>query len=99
MKRRLFPILLCVVPMLALLGCKRDPYMLGVAGYNYTNRAIADFSVNCAWGGNVFLSTPTSGGGGTVCCLFMGRDTKTPFLVTVKYQMDALEAYPPRRGD
>jgi len=71
--------------------------MLGIMGYNYTDRAIADFSVNGAWGANVALSTPTAGGGKTTCCVVLSRDTKTPFWVTVKYRMDALESYPPRR--
>jgi hypothetical protein len=78
-------------------GCKPEPYMLGVFGYNYTDRAVADFSVNGAGGGGVFLSTPTAGGGKTMCCVLLDRDTRTPFSVEVKYQMDALEAYPPRR--
>jgi hypothetical protein len=97
LKTRLLVVLSCVLPCVALLGCKKEPYMLGIMGYNYTDRAIADFSVNDAWGGNVFLSIPTAGGGKTVCCVVMDRDTKTPFWVNVKYQMDALEAYPPRR--
>lgn len=97
MKRYLFGILLCAIPVLALLGCKREPYMLGIVGYNYTDRAVADFSVNGQWGANVELSTPTAGGGGTVCCVVMSRDTKTPFWVEVKYKMSALESYPPRR--
>jgi hypothetical protein len=33
-------------------GCTKDPYMLGVMGYNYTDRAIADFLVNGQWGAN-----------------------------------------------
>jgi len=32
-----------------------------------------------------------------MCCVVMDRDTKTPFWVEVKYQMDALETTPPRR--
>ena len=95
-KKRL-AILLCLLLGPVLSGCKREPYMLGIMGYNYTDRAIADFSVNGAWGANVFLSTPTAGGGKTTCCVALDRDTKTPFWVTVEYQMDALEAYPPRR--
>ncbi|MEX3947679.1 DUF3304 domain-containing protein [Paraburkholderia sp. EG287B] len=70
--------------------------MLGLVGYNYTDRQIADFSVNGQWGANLALSTPTSGGGSTMCCVVMSRDTKTPFSVDVEYQMDALEAFPPR---
>jgi len=42
--------------------------MLAITGYNYTNRHIASFSVDGTGGGNLYVSTPTSGGGGTVCC-------------------------------
>ena len=97
LNKRLSAILLCLLLGAVLSGCKREPYMLGIEGYNYTDRAIADFSVNGAWGANVVLSTPTTGGGGTMCCVVLGRDTKTPFWVTVEYRMDALETYPPRR--
>jgi hypothetical protein len=80
-----------------LAGCKKEPYMLAIMGYNYTDRAISDFSVNGAWGANVFLSTPTAGGGSTMCCVVMDRDTKTPFWINVRYKMSALETYPPRK--
>lgn len=95
-KDRALIVFLCLLSSVTLIGCKKDPYMLGVFGYNYTDRAVANFSVNGAGGGNVELSTPTAGGGKTMCCVVMDRDTKTPFWVDVKYQMDALEAYPPR---
>ena len=42
---------------------------LALTGYNYTNRYIDSFSVNGQGGGNISVSTPTSGGGGTVCCV------------------------------
>jgi hypothetical protein len=42
---------------------------LGVTGYNYTNQEIDEFFVNGRGGGNVGVSSPTSGGGGTVCCV------------------------------
>ena len=78
-------------------ACKQEPYTLSIMGYNYTDRAIADFSVNGAWGANVELSDSTAGGGSTMCCVVMSRSTKTPFWVDVRYQMDALESYPPRK--
>jgi hypothetical protein len=86
-----------LLTIVSLWGCEKEPYALAVVGYNYTDRAIADFSVNRQWGGNVVLSTPTSGGGGTMCCVVMSRRTETPFWVDVEYQMDALESYPPRK--
>jgi hypothetical protein len=42
---------------------------LELTGYNYTNRSIGQFSVNSNGGGNVHVSSPTSGGGGSVCCV------------------------------
>ncbi|NVD71789.1 DUF3304 domain-containing protein [Duganella sp. BJB1802] len=53
---------------------KRDmpngaPISLSLSGYNYTNQSIDSFSVNGQGGGNIFVSTPTSGGGGTACCV------------------------------
>ena len=39
----------------------KEPYMLTLFGYNYTDRAVAFFSVNGQGGGDVNLSTPTSG--------------------------------------
>lgn len=42
---------------------------LSLAGYNYTNRYIDSFSVEGQGGGNIYVSSPTSGGGGTVCCI------------------------------
>ncbi|NLP62561.1 DUF3304 domain-containing protein [Paraburkholderia sacchari] len=88
---------LFLLALLLLQGCKKEPYMLGLVGYNYTDRAISDFSVNGQWGANLVLSTPTSGGGSTMCCVVMSRDTKTPFWVDVEYKMSALESYPPRK--
>ncbi|MEX3952511.1 DUF3304 domain-containing protein [Paraburkholderia sp. EG287B] len=96
-KDRVITVLLCLLSTATLMGCKREPYMLGVFGYNYTDRAVAYFSVNGAGGGNVELSTPTAGGGKTMCCVVMDRDTVTPFWVEVKYKMSALESYPPRK--
>ncbi|QIE24158.1 hypothetical protein SBC1_20510 [Caballeronia sp. SBC1] len=81
----------------SLSGCEKDPYMLGIMGYNYTDRAIADFAVNGAAGSNVELSTPTGGGGKMSCCVVLARNTKAPFWIDVEYQMDALESYPPRK--
>jgi len=71
--------------------------MLGVTGYNYTDRAVAEFSVNGAGGSNVELSTSTDGGGKMSCCVVLGRNAKTPFWVDVEYQMDALVSYSTRK--
>ena len=86
-----------VVMLVGVVGCTKDPYELDVVGYDYTDRAIADFSVNGAGGGNIELSTPTAGGGKYACCVLLSRNTVTPFLVDVVYQRDAFESYPPRK--
>lgn len=62
--------------------------MLSLAGYNYTNRYIASFSVNGQGGGNIFVSTPTSGGGGSACCVLY-RPGNRVRKMTVRWQSDA----------
>lgn len=44
-------------------------FNLAIVGYNYTSRYIDDFSVDGQGGGNLYVSGPTSGGGGAVCCV------------------------------
>ncbi|WP_158900847.1 DUF3304 domain-containing protein [Burkholderia sp. L27(2015)] len=85
------------IVLASLAGCAKEPYMLGITGYNYTDRGVADFTVNGAGGGDIVLSKPTSGGGGLSCCVVLGKNTKTPFWINVEYQMDALETYSPRK--
>jgi hypothetical protein len=88
---------LSLLTLLGLSGCRKDSYMLGIKGYNYTDRAIADFSANEQSGGNLFLSSETSGGGGVSCCVTMTRRTETPLWIDVRYRRDALESYRPRK--
>lgn len=45
-----------------------QPKGLLIQGYNYTNYYIDSFTVNGAGGGNIFVSSPTTGGGKSVCC-------------------------------
>jgi hypothetical protein len=40
---------------------------LEINGFNYTDLYIDSFEVNGQGGGNLFVSSPTSGGGGGVC--------------------------------
>jgi hypothetical protein len=47
---------------------KKSEYGLVIIGYNYTSRYIDQFSVDGAGGGNLYVSGPSSGGGGIVCC-------------------------------
>ncbi|MFT3858323.1 MAG: DUF3304 domain-containing protein [Aquabacterium sp.] len=39
-----------------------------IQGYNYTDTHIDSFTVNGVGGGNVFVSSPTTGGGKSACC-------------------------------
>ena len=45
-------------------------------GMNYNDMAVSHFSVNNAYGGNVFAGDP-EGGGKSTCCLTIERDAKT----------------------
>lgn len=61
---------------------------LGITAYNYTNQSIDIFSVDGQGGGNVHLSGPNGGGGGTVCCVSYIKASQNP-KVTVRWQTDA----------
>lgn len=86
--------LLFVVP--ALLACKgklesaqsESIVSLSLTGYNYTNRYIDDFSFDGLGGGNLFVSGPNGGGGGSVCCVryVVGADAWT---ADIRWQVDA----------
>jgi hypothetical protein len=43
-------------------------YNLTLYGYNYTDFSIGSYEVNGQGGGNLFVSSPTAGGGSSVCC-------------------------------
>jgi hypothetical protein len=60
-------------------------FSLSLVGYNYTSRYIDTFSVNGQGGGNLYVSGPTSGGGGSICCIsyVQGRPAGE---VTVRWQ-------------
>jgi hypothetical protein len=62
--------------------------LLGLLGYNYTDRDIDDYSVDGAGGGNVILSSPTSGGSGVTCCVKLSNTYKGPIRVKVRWQVD-----------
>lgn len=61
---------------------------LTLVGYNYTNRYIDTFSVDGQGGGNLSVSSPTSGGGGSVCCVTYWRGLKA-YTVKVRWQHGA----------
>ncbi|MDE2431181.1 MAG: DUF3304 domain-containing protein [Burkholderiales bacterium] len=61
---------------------------LALNGYNYTNRYIDSFSVDGQGGGNLFVSGPTSGGGGGVCCVSY-RIGASAWKTKIRWQTDA----------
>ena len=69
-----------------LTGCQAEQKkMLGITGYNYTNRYIDGFSVNGQGGGNVLISEDHAGGGGTTCCIVLRADQELPVKVFVEW--------------
>jgi hypothetical protein len=81
-----------MIPSLAVTASASKPsdrpdteWVLALVGYNYTSRYIDTFSVNGQGGGNVYVSSPTSGGGGSVCCVTY-RKGGSAHEVTVRWQ-------------
>jgi hypothetical protein len=72
-------------------------YMLGIIGYNYTNRNIDGFSIDGHGGGDVRVSSPTSGGGGTMCCVLFSKKPKWPIQVLVRWQSGGCRVYDKNR--
>lgn len=64
------------------------PVSLALVGYNYTDRYIDTFSVDGQGGSNLFVSSPTSGGGGSVCCATYWPGLKD-YKVKVRWQSGA----------
>jgi hypothetical protein len=60
-------------------------FTLGLVGYNYTDRHMTTFEVNGQGGGNLGISTPTAGGGSSVCCVGWLEDTKLPRRMEIKW--------------
>jgi hypothetical protein len=58
---------------------------LTITGFNYTSRYIDEFSVNGQGGGNLYVSGPTSGGGGSVCCVSYVKGAAAPRII-VRWQ-------------
>ena len=61
---------------------------LSMHGYNYTNRYIGSFKVDSVGGGNVYVSGPHSGGGGTTCCASYTKGAG-PWKAKVSWQTGA----------
>lgn len=80
--------------MTACSGAK--PIGLAIEGYNYTNRDIVSFTVtdengNGAWGGNVFLSSPTSGGGKDTCCVMLDPNVAKAVRLRIDWTLDEVD--------
>ena len=60
-------------------------FSLSLTGYNYTKRYIDTFSVDGQVGGNIYVSSPSSGGGGDVCCVHYVQGQKNA-IVKVRWQ-------------
>jgi hypothetical protein len=61
---------------------------LEINGFNYTDLYIDSFSVNRQGGGNLEVSTPTSGGGGSVCCVSFSPGSELPLRIKVEWTRD-----------
>jgi hypothetical protein len=62
-----------------------DARSLLIQGYNYTDDYIDSFTVDGQGGGNLYVSGPTSGGGGSVCCASFIRGTPMPVKLKVRW--------------
>jgi hypothetical protein len=62
--------------------------LLGLVGYNYTDKDIDDYSVDGAGGGSVILSSSTSGGSGVTCCVKLPKSSSGSLRVMVRWQVD-----------
>ncbi|OWW22374.1 DUF3304 domain-containing protein [Noviherbaspirillum denitrificans] len=62
-----------------------------LVGYNYTDKYIQSFNVSGYGGGHIFLSSPTSGGGGPYCCFYYIEGIGFPYEVEVKWTNNASE--------
>jgi hypothetical protein len=61
---------------------------LTINGFNYTDLYIDSFTVDGQGGGNIYVSSPTSGGGGSVCCASFSAGSTLPLRVKVKWTRD-----------
>jgi hypothetical protein len=67
------------------------PVGLAINGFNYTDRVIELFSIDNRGGGNIAVSSPTSGGGKTTCCLrwYPGSQLSRPVKIEwMRYKND-----------
>jgi hypothetical protein len=67
---------------------KEKYFLLGLVGYNYTDRHISDYAVNGAGGADIRLSSPTGGGSGITCCVRLKKRSVIPSRIKVRWQYD-----------
>jgi hypothetical protein len=65
-----------------LTACQAEQKMLGITGYNYTNRYIDGFSVDGQGGTNLSANT---NGSGEACCILLRQDRALPVKVHVEW--------------
>jgi len=62
-----------------------EPVSLAINGFNYTDTVISYFSVAGQGGSNIYVSSPTSGGGKTTCCVTWRPGTPLPRPIKVEW--------------
>jgi hypothetical protein len=67
---------------------KTEAVSLEINGFNYTDLYIDSFEVNGQGGGNLFVSSLTSGGGKGTCCVSFTPGTNLPVQLTIKWTRD-----------
>lgn len=63
-------------------------YVLGLIGYNYTDRIISEYTVNGGSGGYIALSSKTGGGSGVGCCVRLSKKKPKIFNIRVRWQFN-----------
>lgn len=93
MARHLLASIVCVFALLPTLASCEDskPVMLGITGYNYTDRYIDTFSVGGQGGSDVELSTATAGGSKTACCIGYNPRRQLPIQMKVEWTWGRVE--------
>lgn len=65
-----------------------EPLSLEINGYNYTDLYIDSFELNGQGGGNLYVSSLTSGGGSSTCCIRWAPGTPGPIDMRVRWTRD-----------
>lgn len=78
-----------------------DDLLLGLVGYNYTDRHISSYTVDSAGGGHINMSSPSSGGSGVTCCARVSKNYRGPLRVRIRWQVDGCRyiVKSPRTGE